>query len=791
MIKITNLSKSYHSAKEDVTVLSNVSLSLPSKGLVFILGRSGSGKSTLLNLLGGLIGEYTGSIIVGNSNLAAFSENDWCDFRSSHFGIVFQDYSLFEQESVVDNVLLPTLITKVPPQEAMTYAHELLQYVGLEERFNSPVSELSGGEKQRIAIARALINSPEILLADEPTGNLDEETSSIILGLFRRISEERLVLIVTHDADSARRYGDVVYSLKNGNLLVDSSWNAEDCRLDNSSASHVSTREKSPRRALPWRTSFRRAWLNIRSHTFKKLFGSIALSVLLLFLFVAINLYNYNTAKVSETFYNRYQPDFLILETTRSYETPFLDTVERTLSAGPVYRRLVTQAIPNLEQVPARKTSVSLGDYPNGETFSAVIISDSALPQRNALTGSLPQDPSDVILTDALVTQLKIRQETTPTTVSFDNSLFNLSGVLATGFADYYQRFIPKEQYAENQLFRALYDFNRIFISSNYEDYQKANTSSLLVEHCSFEHLNALSEFLFSETVIKPVDNNCYYLYCGKYPSADNELLVSESVADKLSPGWESKVWSDITGHLPSIHESLYNDVYSDCLDPADMFPNGFNVVGVFGGDGSADVLVTSAKFQTLLELYHDTGYWNLSYTLTNDTITEKTFQKIDSVGLVWNEPHADKIREMKTTLIRLKWYLCLGCIISILGIFSIAMLLISQSIRSQAYMLGVMRTVGYSKADLSKIYFCETLITVAFSVVIALTALFSIQRYANTDYAQAFADQPFDIFVFGCGITTLTILGTITLCIISVAFPIFSLTRKRPFDLIHSHSEH
>ena len=792
MIKINNLSKSFHAGKEKLAVISDVSLSLPDKGLVFILGRSGSGKSTLLNLLAGLLDGYSGSIIAGNSDLQTFTENDWCDFRSNHLGIIFQDYSLFEQESVVSNVLLPTLNTCVPPEDAMSRAKNLLHYVGLSDRSNSPVSTLSGGEKQRIAIARALINSPEVLLADEPTGNLDEETSASIFQLFRCISKERLVLIVTHDTESAYRYGDAIFILRSGRLVATpASSEPRDLNpIDKPFSLSLLSEKKYNRRSLPLRTSFNRAWHNLRLHLAKKVFGSIVLSVLLLFLLAAMNLCTYKTAKVSAAFFNRYRPEFLILEAEKDYETPFLDIVKRTISAGSLYRKLVSQAIPNLTQLPARKTEVAISNDPYSETWPVVIVSFSPVLQHHLLEGSLPKDSTNVVLTDYLVAQLKSNQSNSPS-VFIENCSFLQSGIQRTDFVEYYHRTIPKNKYPESQLFRGWYDFNRIFVNKDYSNYLKANMPSLVVEHCSFERLNAASEYIFAETTIKPVEGNCHYLYCGTLPSADNEILVSESVADCLSPGWETRDWADIEGFLPSIHDSHYNDVFSDCLDPADLFPAGFKVVGVFGGDGSADILVDEEKFSSLLDLYLEDAYWNLNYTLTDNSVSEETFKRIEDAGLIWNEPHADKIREMKAMLNRLDIYLRLGCAACILGIFSIAMLLISQSIRSQSYMLGVMQSIGYSKADLVKIYLCETLITTGFSVALAFASFFAVQKYANSDYAFPFADQPFDVFVFGWHVTVITLFGTILLCVLSAAFPLLSLTRKRPFDLIHSHSEH
>ena len=192
MIKVTNLTKVYKSKhKFNTRALNNINFSLDEKGLVFVIGKSGSGKSTLLNLLGGLDDVTSGSVEVFNNSIHEFKEKQLYDYRSSMIGFIFQDFHLLDDLTVEENILLSLELKKENTKELV---NEVLKQVDLEGYNKRYPNELSGGEKQRIAIARALIKNPNIILADEPTGNLDSKTTKQVIELIKKISKDKLLL---------------------------------------------------------------------------------------------------------------------------------------------------------------------------------------------------------------------------------------------------------------------------------------------------------------------------------------------------------------------------------------------------------------------------------------------------------------------------------------------------------------------------------------------------------------------------------------------------------------------
>ncbi len=219
MIELRNVTKVYNKNKrKECVALKGLSFTLPDKGMVFILGKSGCGKSTLLNLLGGLDSATEGSIIVDGNELSSIATLDGDFFRSSYAGFVFQDFCLLDRLTVAQNVRLSLDLLGIPDNGEVA---KRLSDVEIEEHADKYPRELSGGQCQRVAIARALVKSPRLILADEPTGNLDSKTAKQVLDILKELSRKRLVLIVSHNRDDAEKYADRIIELSDGEVVRD------------------------------------------------------------------------------------------------------------------------------------------------------------------------------------------------------------------------------------------------------------------------------------------------------------------------------------------------------------------------------------------------------------------------------------------------------------------------------------------------------------------------------------------------------------------------------------------
>jgi lipoprotein-releasing system ATP-binding protein len=214
------LEKEYRSGPELVRVLKGVTLTVGEGEVVALVGASGVGKSTLLHLLGALDRPTAGQVLFGGEDIFSRSENGLARFRRTEIGFVFQFYNLLGEMTALENTMLPALLQRLPSAEARARATDALHEVGLGDRLNHRPGELSGGEQQRVAIARAVMHRPRLVLADEPTGNLDPKTSEVIFDLFLRLQAERglTFVIATHNQDLARK-ADRGYRLVDGRAV--------------------------------------------------------------------------------------------------------------------------------------------------------------------------------------------------------------------------------------------------------------------------------------------------------------------------------------------------------------------------------------------------------------------------------------------------------------------------------------------------------------------------------------------------------------------------------------------
>lgn len=222
MLQLRNITKDYQVGDSKVAALKGISLSFRRNEFVSILGASGCGKTTLLNIIGGLDHYTSGDLIIEGISTKDYKDGDWDTYRNHRIGFVFQTYNLIPHQTVLANVELALTLSGVSPKERKARATEALNRVGLGSELNKRPNQLSGGQMQRVAIARALVNNPEILLADEPTGALDTNTSVQIMDLIKEIAGERLVIMVTHNPELAYKYSTRIVELKDGLVVSDS-----------------------------------------------------------------------------------------------------------------------------------------------------------------------------------------------------------------------------------------------------------------------------------------------------------------------------------------------------------------------------------------------------------------------------------------------------------------------------------------------------------------------------------------------------------------------------------------
>lgn len=286
MLRLKKIVKNYQVADMKVEALKGINLAFRQNEFVSILGPSGCGKTTLLNIIGGLDKYTSGDLIISGKSTKDFKESDWDVYRNHRIGFVFQSYNLIPHQTILGNVELALTIAGISKEERQKRAKAALDRVGLKGQYNKKPNQLSGGQCQRVAIARALVNEPDILLADEPTGALDTQTSIQIMDLIKEIAEEKLVIMVTHNPELAEKYSTRIVRLLDGEVIEDSNPFSEEAEVLEIKASQteaekdVTNKKKNKvKTKMSWWTAFKLSTRNLLSKSKRTILTCIAGSI--------------------------------------------------------------------------------------------------------------------------------------------------------------------------------------------------------------------------------------------------------------------------------------------------------------------------------------------------------------------------------------------------------------------------------------------------------------------------------------------------------------------------------
>lgn len=270
MLSLKNIVKDYGEGENKVAALKGVSVDFRRNEFVSVLGPSGCGKTTLLNIIGGLDRYTSGDLVIEGKSTKNYTDKDWDAYRNNSIGFVFQSYNLIPHQTILANVELALTISGVGKAERRERALAVLEKVGLKNQVHKKPNQLSGGQMQRVAIARALINNPEVILADEPTGALDTETSIQVMELLKEVAKDRLVIMVTHNPELAKKYSTRIIRFLDGEKVDDTDPYTED-------EDFVQKRAKKPR--MGYKTAFSLSLRNLFSKKARTALTSIAGSI--------------------------------------------------------------------------------------------------------------------------------------------------------------------------------------------------------------------------------------------------------------------------------------------------------------------------------------------------------------------------------------------------------------------------------------------------------------------------------------------------------------------------------
>ena len=847
MISVKNVTKCYRGDGAKTLALKDCTVKFADTGLYFLLGKSGSGKSTLLNLLSGIIGEYSGEIIIDGCDVSNLNEREWDIFRNQNIGIVFQDYNLIEEYTVRENVLLPLRILERGGRNVDEELTRVLNYVGLLRCSEQKVSSLSGGQKQRVAIARALIKQPRIILADEPTGNLDSVTASSIFQLFKEISQTCLVCIVSHDAEAAEVYADKIISIADGEIIdvdtsstegyrllinnyIDSDKIILECtessvetqlikiiknlialsqkegtakmdinveRLSKSANCYTEpTPICAPRDALmPTSITFldalRFSLVGIKRRILRATLSVMLISIMMLFALTSVGFLTYDSSEVLSQYHKQYRHNFITTKIDLIYRNKLLEWHGEEVRSGAFFHNQLSSVLSPVYPV-WTDNEITSPENPrlSFPSIKLVIVDDISHIESLPITGDLPQKQDEIVITDYLIKRLNLSGKL-GSTVILNGEKLVVTGILSTDFTQY--DIINKisrgimSQYTD---YKIMNQYEIAIVNNNYANMQRNTCDVLVLPKSNLVYNDWESRYLDSAAQYGSIDDTLKNsLIAGREVEKYDEILISQDLAEIMELDFLEGSFSNVKGHYIDIYNPEYNNAHSSALNLYNYFQEGYTIVGIFSGieaDTQAQVLLYPPVFESLKNDYFNTYRQSEYFAPSAGVMMPSKFSGLMANGCRWAEPTAEFVYSFESELHKLDIYLAIILILCTIGIILLCISLISYSIKDQSRLLGILRSLGFTRRDTLKIYLWEAYLIGIISTFISAFVLFLALSFVNQNFMSELLEYPYRLILFKDRYLVAILIACPIIAICASLIPIVNLSKKKPFDLLH-----
>ena len=825
MLEIKNISKIYEMDSFKQKALDNVSINFRPNEFVSILGPSGSGKTTLLNIIGGLDKYTSGDLVINDVSTKKYNDRDFDSYRNHKIGFVFQSYNLIMHQTVLSNVELALTLSGVSKQERRKKSIEMLKSVGLEDHIYKLPNQLSGGQMQRVAIARALINDPDILLADEPTGALDSETSTQIMALLKEVAKEKLVIMVTHNPELATQYSTRIINLKDGIVISDT--NPYDGNLNTKEIEEVRIR-KSKKTSMNLKTALSLSLNNLLTKKGRTILtgfaGSIGIIGIALILSLSNGLNDY-IGRVEEDTLSLYP---LTLEKTSMDSATFMTTLmESTKKEEHTLDKVYSNNIMS-DMLSSMAKEQNINDL---KSFKSFIESDKS---------NIKEYVSDIRYTYNLDLNLyksdykdKIVQ-VNPSTVfenlGLGNEMSSSFGMMGMSEVNSWMELTDKKEILENQ-----YDlvagnmptkYNEIVLVMD-ENHQVSDYALYSLGLLDQDELkNSLEKIMKGEEIEKKdtfiyeyddiigltyklVLNTDYYqkengIWVYKNDDTymknilDNALELKVVGIIKVDPD-SSITTTGVIGYTKALTEYTINKINESEIakeqtnnKDVNVFTglkfskNSFNMNDLTKEQQAYLASLSKEELAQVIKTYtenanatYDSNLQKLGIVDLNDPYTielyPKNFESKDEIVSIINEYNNDKLEEDKimytdivgvmmssvTTIINAISYILMAFVSISLIVSSIMIAIITYiSVIERTKEIGILRAIGASKKDVSRVFNAETFIEGLFAGILGIIVTIILNIPINLIINNITGIK---------GLSSLPTLGAVILIIISV----------------------
>lgn len=780
MIQTNNIKKHYLIGDKKVEAVNGISIDFKDNGMYIFLGKSGCGKTTLLNLLAGLDSYDSGKIYFDGKEISYYHNNELDNYHNLDIGIVFQEHNLLPALTVYDNLKIVLEIQNWDGKnESYIDKHisETLSRVGLNGYEKRKITELSGGERQRVAIARAIVKQPKVIFADEPTGNLDVNTSKTIFEVLKNISKEFIVVMVTHDRDSAFEYGDYIYEMSNGIISDSNNQNKKKsfyysltlkcdeteyvfselsynqvCELigekvyNSSKESKIEIfnvskehkyeeetrntdviKEKAKTCKLSMKYKMQLAFMFLSKKKVTLIMTIILMAISTVLIYSAAIVTYYDDVKTIKSYLNEYEPEILPVYIEAEYVDDFFERHQKNSGKGREFISLSEKVTDYADCI-----KVALDEEINDADISAFFV---------------PMKKDGVVITDYVAVKNGIKHGDV---ISYRGIEFEVIEIIETDYLEY--NLITKLEYgADSSHLDHYYNYkyNVAYFSQDLiNEPREINNVRILLEHSDFTLYNREISYIRSEYYYFSADEIIESdLICGRLPQNDNEVVVSSDFA-MFRMQFDGESFNEREYQYINMYDDKYNNYYANDLNLYNYFTDGIKVVGIVSDEKlsvDADVFIHDTKWEEICDDYYRFYFANNSYHVKENQYNEFV-NLIDEYGYKIDEPAINQIYAFKNIVKTIKPVIFILLIFTLILDIVLVITFINISIRENRKNVGILRALGIPIKTIGNIFEIEFWVIHVISIIFSIPLISFVQMVSNNEYSKILTDNPYDI---------------------------------------------
>lgn len=786
MLNISNLTKIYSiSRRVSIHALDDLSVELPTRGFIAIVGKSGSGKTTLLNIIGNLEKPTFGKILWTDEEnneicLSELTEHEADRFRNLSLGFVFQNYNLVERWTVGQNVRIPleqqTWVDKSSEDisKRVATALELVDLKGYEDR---KINELSGGQQQRVSIARAIVKSPKLLLADEPTGNLDSASSRQILEVLKKISETCLVIMVTHDQQSAEQYADRLIRIVDGKIEEEQELVPKKYEPEKNETKWLTERDSTRECRLNWAMVFQLNFCALRVKKLKLFFSLLILATVLGIFHFVYTLYGISCGPAVSHFLKKYDIDTLYFSENAEYDlNGYIDCV--TVKNGEKMIGDLQDCFGKSNVYPVfDQCAASIDLSQTEDTVLCNLVVGGKVPDSCEFVGNMPKAMNELAITDDIAEAIGITGEIIGKTIFINGNPMVITGYVNLQLSEEG----PSNKHEEYELEHLA---NRIMVSAEFYEYLKT-LDSILLPFADINFNQSFSEITDTRVELKKSSSASGTLLWGRYPEKQGEIVLGAGYAENRLMPLIEEGYLNWKGEFLNLTDCGDKNPFSGYISLGEVIPE-VTVVGI--EEDYDGIILSDDDYNLVINLYCDNQVADSAEVVLN----KKTRDNSKLYSALYRDGYIAEMALLDYVYSEYEGYSSFQSVYKVIMYvtaflaFLLFVLFFSFNVKDNYHQIGTLRALGTRTLDIARIWISESMVITLIAVVLSdiIETILVTKRNASFRDRMGFLTN---IIYHNVGREILFVAALFALTAVTVLLPIWFLRDKKLIELIRT----